>query len=77
MSFRDLFGATKDVPLLRSMRLPIRRECAVTCAKCALTYAPSPRWQSCPGCEATRGRRLREAVEAALMELRADRSKGR
>lgn len=60
------------------LRLPIaRNDHAATCARCALTYVPSPRWQSCPGCEATRGRRLREVVEAALMELRADRSKGR
>lgn len=60
------------------LRLPIHRaEHATTCRLCALTWTPSSRWQSCPGCEATRGRRLREVVEAALMELRADRSKGR
>lgn len=59
------------------LRLPtLRRDTsdATTCPTCALRWYPSARHQSCPGCEAKRGRELREVIEAALMRLRSDRS---
>lgn len=72
MSLADLFRPSRYVARVRPLW---QSDHTTTCPRCALTYVPSPRWQSCPGCEATRGRRLRELVEAAVAEARADRSK--